>query len=322
MRLAPRWTSSASLLRSRPWTSWDALQSRSQTWLTTPATRPRAPSSSACRAAVRTGTSSPRKRWRTAPSRSWSSGRSSSRCRSSSSRTRAGRWASPRTSSSSGPTEELELAGVTGTNGKTTTAFLLYSILAAAGRRPGLLGTIESRVGGERRPALRTTPEAIDLQRSFREMLDAGDRSCAHGGDLARLRARPARPRALLGARLHEPDAGSPRLPRHDRALLRRQAAALHRRAPAGGGERWRPVRAAARGGAASGTTASSPSASPTTRSFVPRGSTSARAERASPPAGSSSRRGFAVASTSRTCSARSRLRACSGSRTRRSPAA
>ena len=90
------------------------------------------------------------------------------------------------------PTEQLELAGVTGTNGKTTTAFLLYSILAAGGRRPGLLGTIESRVGGERRPALRTTPEAIDLQRSFREMLDGGDRSCAmeatsHGSELGRL---------------------------------------------------------------------------------------------------------------------------------------
>jgi UDP-N-acetylmuramoyl-L-alanyl-D-glutamate--2,6-diaminopimelate ligase len=90
------------------------------------------------------------------------------------------------------PTEELELAGVTGTNGKTTTAFLLYSILAAAGRRPGLLGTIESRVGGERRPAIRTTPEAIDLQRTFREMLDAGDRSAAveatsHGSELGRL---------------------------------------------------------------------------------------------------------------------------------------
>jgi len=77
------------------------------------------------------------------------------------------------------PTEELEVAGVTGTSGKTTTAFLLYAILAAAGRRPGLLGTIEARVGGERRGVVRTTPEAIDLQRTFREMLDAGDRSCA-----------------------------------------------------------------------------------------------------------------------------------------------
>jgi len=90
------------------------------------------------------------------------------------------------------PTEELRVAGVTGTNGKTTTAFLLYAILAAAGWRPGLLGTIESRVGGERRPAIRTTPEAIDLQRAFREMLDAGDRSAAveatsHGSALGRL---------------------------------------------------------------------------------------------------------------------------------------
>jgi len=90
------------------------------------------------------------------------------------------------------PSEELQVAGVTGTNGKTTTAFLLYSILAAAGRRPGLLGTIESRVGGERRPAIRTTPEAIDVQRAFREMLEAGDRSCAmeatsHGSELGRL---------------------------------------------------------------------------------------------------------------------------------------
>jgi UDP-N-acetylmuramoyl-L-alanyl-D-glutamate--2,6-diaminopimelate ligase len=77
------------------------------------------------------------------------------------------------------PTHELEVVGVTGTNGKTTTTFLMYAILAAAGRRPGLVGTIEARVGGERRGVKRTTPEAIDLQRLFREMLDAGDRSVA-----------------------------------------------------------------------------------------------------------------------------------------------
>ena len=77
------------------------------------------------------------------------------------------------------PTRELEVAGVTGTSGKTTTAYLFYSVLEAAGRRPGLLGTVESRVGGEVRPVVRTTPEAIDLQRTFREMLDAGNRSVA-----------------------------------------------------------------------------------------------------------------------------------------------
>ncbi len=77
------------------------------------------------------------------------------------------------------PTRELQVAGVTGTNGKTTTAFLLHAVLTAAGRRPGLLGTVESRVGGQVRAVERTTPEAIDLQRTFREMLDAGDRSVA-----------------------------------------------------------------------------------------------------------------------------------------------
>ncbi len=90
------------------------------------------------------------------------------------------------------PTADLAVAGVTGTNGKTTTAFLLYAVMAAAGRRPGLLGTVETRVDGERRPATRTTAEAIDVQRLFREMLDAGDRSCAmeatsHGSALHRL---------------------------------------------------------------------------------------------------------------------------------------
>ena len=90
------------------------------------------------------------------------------------------------------PTEQLLLAGVTGTNGKTTTAYLLHSILDTAGMKPGLIGTIESRVGGESRPAVRTTPEAIDLQRTFRAMLDAGDRSAvmeatSHGSALGRL---------------------------------------------------------------------------------------------------------------------------------------
>jgi len=90
------------------------------------------------------------------------------------------------------PTRELAVGGVTGTNGKTTTAFLLYAILAAAGRRPGLLGTIEARVGGERRAVTHTTPASADLQRTFREMLDAGDQSCAleassHGSELKRL---------------------------------------------------------------------------------------------------------------------------------------
>jgi UDP-N-acetylmuramoyl-L-alanyl-D-glutamate--2,6-diaminopimelate ligase len=76
------------------------------------------------------------------------------------------------------PSRELDVAGITGTNGKTTTAFLLHAILEAAGRRPGLLTNIERRVGGEARPTGLNTPEAIDLQRLLREMLDAGSRAC------------------------------------------------------------------------------------------------------------------------------------------------
>jgi UDP-N-acetylmuramoyl-L-alanyl-D-glutamate--2,6-diaminopimelate ligase len=77
------------------------------------------------------------------------------------------------------PSRELDVAAVTGTNGKTTTVFLLSSILEAAGRRPALLTNIARRVGGESQPTGLNTPEAIDLQRLFRAMLDAGDRSCA-----------------------------------------------------------------------------------------------------------------------------------------------
>ena len=77
------------------------------------------------------------------------------------------------------PTAELEVVGVTGTNGKTTTAFLARALLEAAGRPCGLLGTVTSFVGGSERPVARTTPEAIDLQADFRAMLGGGERACA-----------------------------------------------------------------------------------------------------------------------------------------------
>ena len=77
------------------------------------------------------------------------------------------------------PTERLDVVGVTGTNGKTTTAFLVRTLLEAAGQRCGLLGTVTSVVGGVEHQVQRTTPEAIELQRSFRAMVDAGDSACA-----------------------------------------------------------------------------------------------------------------------------------------------
>jgi UDP-N-acetylmuramoyl-L-alanyl-D-glutamate--2,6-diaminopimelate ligase len=77
------------------------------------------------------------------------------------------------------PTAELRVVGVTGTNGKTTTAFLVREILGAAGIPTGLLGTVKQVVAGVEEEVERTTPEAIDLQATFRRMLDGGDRACA-----------------------------------------------------------------------------------------------------------------------------------------------
>ncbi len=72
------------------------------------------------------------------------------------------------------PARHMTLIGVTGTNGKTTTTYILESILVAAGYRTGLLGTIQYRYGGRSSPAPNTTPESLDLQRMLREMLDDG----------------------------------------------------------------------------------------------------------------------------------------------------
>ena len=77
------------------------------------------------------------------------------------------------------PTSELTIVGITGTNGKTTTAFLVRHLLEAAGRRCGLLGTVQQVVGGHVEEVERTTPEAIDLQRTFARMLESGDDSCS-----------------------------------------------------------------------------------------------------------------------------------------------
>jgi UDP-N-acetylmuramoyl-L-alanyl-D-glutamate--2,6-diaminopimelate ligase len=71
------------------------------------------------------------------------------------------------------PAEKLGITGITGTNGKSTTAFLLESILQAGGRKNALIGTIEYHVAGKTLPAPHTTPESLDLQRIFRDSLDA-----------------------------------------------------------------------------------------------------------------------------------------------------
>jgi UDP-N-acetylmuramoyl-L-alanyl-D-glutamate--2,6-diaminopimelate ligase len=92
------------------------------------------------------------------------------------------------------PSRRMDLVGVTGTNGKTTTAFMLEAVFRAAGLVPGLIGTVEVRVGDARLPVVHTTPEAPDLQRLLAEMADSGVQAAAmevssHGLALGRVDA-------------------------------------------------------------------------------------------------------------------------------------
>lgn len=72
------------------------------------------------------------------------------------------------------PAERLAITGITGTNGKSTTAFLVEAILSAAGRKSALIGTIEYHVAGRTYPAPHTTPEALELAQLFHEAVAQG----------------------------------------------------------------------------------------------------------------------------------------------------
>ncbi|HDP69386.1 MAG TPA: UDP-N-acetylmuramoyl-L-alanyl-D-glutamate--2,6-diaminopimelate ligase [Actinobacteria bacterium] len=72
------------------------------------------------------------------------------------------------------PTSKIQLVGITGTNGKTTTSYLVDSIFRNAGRKTGLIGTVEHKVGDRVFPVERTTPESYDLQKIFKKMVESG----------------------------------------------------------------------------------------------------------------------------------------------------
>lgn len=91
------------------------------------------------------------------------------------------------------PSHRLRVIGVTGTNGKTTSTYLIKGVLEAAGVKTGLIGTIANLIGDRTVPAERTTPEAPDIQRLFAAMLEAGCSACvmevsSHGIALHRTR--------------------------------------------------------------------------------------------------------------------------------------
>ena len=76
------------------------------------------------------------------------------------------------------PAEKLKVIGITGTKGKTTTAYMVYHILEKVGIKAGLVGTVEVKNGKETIPASHTTPESFLLQKYFREMVDNGAEYC------------------------------------------------------------------------------------------------------------------------------------------------
>ncbi len=91
------------------------------------------------------------------------------------------------------PSSSLVLIGITGTNGKTTTSYLIESILAEAGKKVGVIGTVNYRYPGREMAAPTTTPESVDLQRALRDMRDAGVTHAvlevsSHSLDLQRVR--------------------------------------------------------------------------------------------------------------------------------------
>ena len=120
------------------------------------------------------------------------------------------------------PSSRLLTAGITGTNGKTTSAFLAAHLLDHAGLQAGLLGTVERRIGGQTLPAGRTTPEALDIQHDFAQMVASGDKAAvmevsSHALDLGRARGIDFRTVAFT-----EPHSGSSRLSQDAGGLLRR----------------------------------------------------------------------------------------------------
>ena len=130
------------------------------------------------------------------------------------------------------PAGRLRLFGITGTNGKTTTAYLLQSALRAAGHHVGLIGTIGFQLDDRRLEARRTTvttPEAAELHALLAVMVQGGADAVVMEVSSHALALGRTDGAALRGRRLHQLRLRPPRLPRRRRVLLRGQGVAVHR---------------------------------------------------------------------------------------------
>ena len=129
--------------------------------------------------------------------------------------------------------EKIPLIGITGTNGKTTTSYLVDSILRAAGKTTMLAGTIEYRLGSKILPAANTTPESLDLHRMFAE-LDALDGTAARKAATMEVSSHALALGRVYGLHFHTAvftNLTQDHLDfhRHDGGLLRREAVVVHR---------------------------------------------------------------------------------------------
>ena len=111
------------------------------------------------------------------------------------------------------PAKELTLVGLTGTNGKTTTMYILEAVLEAAGRPTGTIGTISYRYGGNVQDAPTTTPQSLHLQGMLREMVDGGMTHGDHGSDVPRAGPAPRPGMPFFGRRVYEHHTGPFGLP-------------------------------------------------------------------------------------------------------------
>ncbi len=200
--------------------------------------------SSACPGSPATATSSRRKRSPAARWRWSSSAPSTSAFRRSGCRASGPRWRRRRRRSTATRPRPSQTVGVTGTNGKTTTAFLVQALLEADRAPDRATGHGQERDRRDRAPGgahdARGDRPPADLPRDARR----GRRGVRDGGLLARARPAPGRRDPLRGGDLHQPDPGPSRLPRHDGGVLPGQAPAVHRRASAARrDQRRRPVR-------------------------------------------------------------------------------
>ena len=125
------------------------------------------------------------------------------------------------------PSERLKLVGITGTNGKTTTAHLIDSIIRVAEGTSAMFGTINHRIGDRAETARHTTPEAADIQRMLAEAVRRGVSLGGDGNIFARNRASPRAWAEAGRGRLHEFDARPSRLSQDDGELLRRKKEAV-----------------------------------------------------------------------------------------------